>query len=161
MAITPSTISILDANRINRQVTFDLLPSGYYTPHHVIESNGAVNGAANPLYATEALRTYGSVVGDGLTLNLANTAQRAFTSLAPGSAPVDVVIINPFLASEQGLTIAETIWVDPTGATAVESAGGTSIPLEPGQSITFPRTIQAVSWIAATAGHKIVAYQRA
>ena len=70
---------------------------------------------------------------------------------------VACVVTNPTTAAEQGIGAAEAIWVNAVTA-ASASAGATSIPVEAGQSMTFGPTLQAISWIAATTGHKVSGY---
>lgn len=67
-------------------------------------------------------------------------------------------IVNPTTLTEQGIAGAEAIWVNVLGVAVGTAGGGTSFPLEPGQSVTIDPTTNAISWIAATTGHKIAGY---
>lgn len=86
-----------------------------------------------------------TVPSQSLTLTTGGTAQNLFTAYEVARG---CTITNPSTATE-------TIWVN-FFTTAVGAEGNTSIPLVPGQSIgcAGPMTT-AVSWIAATTGHKI------
>jgi S-formylglutathione hydrolase FrmB len=88
-----------------------------------------------------------------LTLAAGGTAQ-LFQS---AGSVVGCVVVNPTTATEQGIGAAEVIWVNVVG-TAVQLAGGTSIPVEAGSSLSIGPTSKAISWIAATTGHLIAGY---
>jgi len=89
-----------------------------------------------------------------LTLAVAGVAQ----NFQNAGNSVFCVIKNPASATEQGITTAEAVWVNLTG-TAVAAAGGASISLEPDEAQTVGWTGgAAISWVAATAGHKIEGY---
>jgi hypothetical protein len=96
-----------------------------------------------------------------LTLAGAATPQALFVA---GEAGNGGVIENPLLNTATGQNItpttAESIWYDLTGAVPVMAAGGTSMELAPGQTVALPGgLVNSVSWIAATAGHRIAAYR--
>jgi hypothetical protein len=92
-----------------------------------------------------------------LTLASAGVAQ----NFQNAGVSVFCVIKNPATATEQGIGTAEAIWVNVTG-TAVAGGGGASISLEPDESQTVGWTGGlAISWVAATAGHKIEGYCQA
>ena len=68
-------------------------------------------------------------------------------------------IVNPLLAVDQGLTVAEVLFVNQVGPANV-IANGTTIALEPGQSYTIiPNTTTPVSVASASANHKFTAVQ--
>lgn len=156
MSVTPGTLAVKDGAGVAQQLNTDVWAGGSETPHQVLEIAGAPVGNTNPSFSTEPIHTF-AVLGGSLTLAVTNTAQNA---QAANSTPLTVTVVNPFTATEQGIANAESIWVNPTGA-AAQVSGGASIPLEPGQSITFVKTVQAVSWVAVTAGHKICGYSEA
>ncbi len=63
-------------------------------------------------------------------------------------------IINPILAADQGLAVAESLFVDFTGP-AYSYVTGTTIELEPGESISIPANSLTGAWVcSATGGHK-------
>ena len=96
------------------------------------------------------------VSGTPAILGVNGTAQSLF---ARGEVTRSCAIINPTTAAEQNVAAAEAIWVDFTGAAAVAASGGTSIPIEAGSAIACPGPLTtSVSWIAATAPHRITAY---
>lgn len=68
-------------------------------------------------------------------------------------------IVNPLLAADQGLTVAEVLYVDQVEAAGVV-ANGTTIALQPGQSYTvIPYTTTPVTVASQSAGHKFTAVQ--
>jgi len=88
---------------------------------------------------------------------IGGTAQILFSS---GEVDNGAIIFNPQTAAQQNIATAESIWYDITGAIAVMHAGGTSVELFPGQTLPVPRGIvTALSWIAATTGHRISGYK--
>ena len=63
-------------------------------------------------------------------------------------------IVNPLLATDQGIVTAEVLYVNPV-TTATTSANGTTIALQPGQSFSLiPGSTLPVSVNAATTGHR-------
>jgi hypothetical protein len=77
--------------------------------------------------------------------------------IAIGIGPNGGVITNPLLAADQGISVAEVLYVDPVG-----NCGGGSLPaanhtvfaLQPGQSWTvIPGQVTATYVNAATASH--------
>jgi hypothetical protein len=94
--------------------------------------------------------------GGAMTLSQAAIAQNLFTA---AEVVHGCLITNPQSAADQGISAAEEIWVSVTG-TAVPGAGTASIPIPPGSSFSCGAGLTtAVSWIAATQGHKISAYK--
>lgn len=88
-----------------------------------------------------------------LTLATGGTAQDLSTVRTAGDA-ISCLVKNPLTATDQGIASAERVWINfLTTATATSGAG--SIPLEPGDWIIVGPQTGAVSWIAATTGHKI------
>lgn len=85
----------------------------------------------------------GSYTDRSLSITTGGTAQNI---VATNSSRKSVIIQNP--SSEK-----ESIFVNPTGTA---TANGDSLELTPGGSITFATT-QAISVLAATTGHKVVA----
>ena len=68
-------------------------------------------------------------------------------------------IVNPMLAADQGLTVAEVLYVNQVQPASVV-ANGTTIALQPGQSYTvIPNTTTAVSVASASANHKFTSVQ--
>jgi hypothetical protein len=68
-------------------------------------------------------------------------------------------IVNPAAAADQGLAVAEVLFVNQVG-NATTNANGTTIALQPGQSYTvIPLTTTAVSVAALSANHKFTAVQ--
>ncbi|HUZ33906.1 MAG TPA: hypothetical protein VMV19_17630 [Xanthobacteraceae bacterium] len=62
-------------------------------------------------------------------------------------------IANPYLASDQGITHAETLFIDLINPAALEDTA-TTFPLQPGESYALPWNLTSnVSVNAATAGH--------
>jgi hypothetical protein len=96
------------------------------------------------------------VSGTPAILGVNGTAQSLF---ARGEVTRSCAIINPSTAADQNIGASEEIWVDFTGVAAVAASGGTSIPIPAGQAIACPGPLTtSVSWIAATAPHRITAY---
>ena len=94
--------------------------------------------------------------GGAMMLSQAATAQVLFTA---GEVAHGCLITNPLTAADQGVAGAEEIWVS-VAATATQSAATPSIPIPPGASFSCGGGLtSAVSWIAATQGHKISAYK--
>jgi hypothetical protein len=94
--------------------------------------------------------------GGAMTLAQAATAQLLFNA---GEVAHGCLITNPLNATDQGIGTAEQIWVS-VAATASQSAASSSIPIPPGSSFSCGGGLTtAVSWIAATQGHKISAYK--
>jgi hypothetical protein len=64
-------------------------------------------------------------------------------------------ITNPLLATDQGISTAEPLIVDPTGASPGLNANGTSIALQPGQNWPIiPGQVTATMVNATTSNHK-------
>jgi hypothetical protein len=94
------------------------------------------------------------------------TGPATITSTTPGT-PVTAIdvnqaggyIVNPTLASDQGVATAEPLYVNQvTGATL--TANGTTVALQPGQSYSvIPNTTTPVTASAASANHKFTAVQ--
>lgn len=90
----------------------------------------------------------------GVAQNFQNATSNSGQAL---QSPVQCVLVNPATATEQGIATAEEIWVSVFGA-AVLSAGSTSIAIEAGDNIRFLPATNAISWNAATTGHKVSGY---
>jgi hypothetical protein len=86
-----------------------------------------------------------------------NATNASGSGYASTQTPVACLIVNPTTANEQGIAAAEAIWYNVVGTAAV-AAGGQSIPLEAGANVIVYPATNAVSWIAATTGHKIAGY---
>jgi hypothetical protein len=115
--------------------------------------------AQNPIYVTISGGTINSpsvtpaAPSGSLILTAGGTAQ---PFAGAGTANHGCTIVNPSTAALQGLSAAETAWIDITGAAAVQAAGATSIPLLPGASFSCPPGMTTgISWNAATTGHKL------
>ena len=70
-------------------------------------------------------------------------------------------ITNPLLASDQGIAVAEVLYINPTGINATTSANGTTFALQPGQTwFIIPGQTTTTTANATTSGHKysIVVY---
>ena len=89
----------------------------------------------------------------GGTLTLASGGAASTLSASTTTAR-SCLIQNPSTATGQGIATAETIWVNYV-TTATAASGGSSFEVVSGGNITTPQTTLAVSWIAATTGHKI------
>ncbi len=64
-------------------------------------------------------------------------------------------ITNPLSATDQGITTAEPLILDPTSVSPGLNANGTAIALQPGQTfLLIPGQTTAVMVNAATSGHK-------
>lgn len=98
-------------------------------------------------------RIFPLAVTGSLTLTTGGTAQNAEAAQSSND-PISCLIKNPLSSTDQGIATAERVYVNAQG-TAAAAAGGSSVSLEAGDwMITGPQT-GAVSWIAATTGHKI------
>src|SRR5579859_7862147 len=82
-------------------------------------------GLIVPAHAQQNTNFTPKVPTGNLTLAAGGTAQ----AFQVAGAIVGCVIVNPTTATEQGISAAETIWVNLTG-TAAAAAGGASIPVE-------------------------------
>lgn len=68
-------------------------------------------------------------------------------------------IVNPLTAADQGLSVAEVLYVDQVEP-ANTSANGTTIALQPGQSYTvIPNTTTPVTVASASPNHKFTAVE--
>jgi hypothetical protein len=73
---------------------------------------------------------------------------------AIGALPNGGFITNPVDAADQGLAVAEVLYVDPVGAAGL-AANGTTFALYPGQSWPIiPGQTTPTSVNAASSGHK-------
>lgn len=95
---------------------------------------------------------------DGLALTLGGAAQ---TAIASNTSRKGCTIQNPATATDQGIATADNLYVNFGGTAA---AASTSFELTPGQSISCSPlgigTITSnVSVVAATTGHKVVAWE--
>ena len=91
-------------------------------------------------------------VTGNLVLTTANAPQELVPFVINGG-----FLYNPSLAAYQGIPVAESIWYDLTGAPAQVGAGGTSLELQPGSLLNLFGMTTSISWVAATALHKISA----
>jgi hypothetical protein len=67
-------------------------------------------------------------------------------------------IVNPSGATDQGISVPEVLYVDPTGNAAVLQANGTCFALFPGQSWqAIPEQATSTAVNAQTSGHKFSA----
>lgn len=74
--------------------------------------------------------------------------------LAIAANPNGGIITNPYTATDQGLSVAETLYVNPVSY-ASTSANGTTFALLPGQSwVIIPGQSTATYVNAASGGHK-------
>jgi hypothetical protein len=68
-------------------------------------------------------------------------------------------ITNPSSAADQGLTTAESLFVNPVGAAQLQ-ANDTTVELKPGQTYPIiPSSVQPVSVASASAAHKFTSVQ--
>lgn len=117
-------------------------------PMPVTTTGGGVT--LTPIYLTPT--------NDSLSLTTGGTAQNAIASNATRKG---CTIQNPATATDQGIATAENIYVNFGGTAA---AASTSFELTPGQSIScsplgIGTITSAVSVVAATTGHKIIAVE--
>lgn len=117
-----------------------------FLQQHVICDAGCTLGSATTPAAFSG--TYAIATG-GSAQNLAAAAE-----IVNGC-----IIKNPQSATEQGIAAAESLRVNFV-TTATQTAGGTTIELEPGVAIPCPgKTTLAISINAATTGHKLEGYR--
>ncbi len=90
-----------------------------------------------------------------LTLSAGGVAQTLMAA-QPASSPIACMFRNPDTTADQGVT-AEIAYINTVG-TAVASQAGASITLNPGDAIVTGPQTRAISWIAATTGHKLQAW---
>lgn len=75
-----------------------------------------------------------------------------------GTATHGGLILNPSSAAQQGISTAESLFVNFTGGEAVASAGGQSFEILPGGTLTIPGGLStSISVIASTTGHTFTA----
>lgn len=97
-----------------------------------------------------------SAPSGSMTLTTGGTAQNIF---ATNEIVHGCLISNPLSATDQGISVAENIYVSFI-TTAVSGGAVATTPLYPGQSLPCPGGLTtAISWIAATTGHKINAWK--
>lgn len=66
-------------------------------------------------------------------------------------------IVNPQLAIDQGLSVADVLFIDPTGKAALQETA-TTIPLQPGEMYTIQGGSTKPVWVnSAVAGHRFTA----
>lgn len=66
-------------------------------------------------------------------------------------------IVNPQVSSDQELSIAEVIFVDPTGPAALQETA-TTVPLQPGETYTIEGGSNSSVWVnAVSSGHSFTA----
>jgi hypothetical protein len=147
------SLNIRDGTGAALQVAAEASLAGVLTPHSVPEVAGTPVTGTNPLPTTDKTLTYGAASGNTVLVS-AGVAQLL---QAAGTTPVRITVVNPLSASDQAISVAERIYVNPVGAAAA-GGGGANIPLELGQAITFGPTTGAISWVAATGGHTICAF---
>ena len=124
-------------------------------------------GGANPSGALTVLQVDAN--GNVLTMAAGESAYTprapsGVTTLASGGAAITLcaagevtrggLISNPSTAAAQNVATAESIFVNLIG-TATTTPGGNVFEVLPGASFPLPPLTTAVSWTAATAGHKI------
>ncbi len=89
------------------------------------------------------------------------------TQITTGGTPVIAIsananggyITNPALNTDQGITTAEAILVDPVNPPSL-SANGTTVSIQPGGTyLVIPGSVNPVYVNAATGGHKFTAVQ--
>jgi hypothetical protein len=88
------------------------------------------------------------------------------TSATPGTAVIAIAvnqsggyIVNPMLATDQGLSAAEVLYVNQC-QNAQTAAYGTTLALQPGQAYTvIPNTTTPVTVASASANHRFTAVQ--
>lgn len=103
-----------------------------------------------PAMAQQQARVTGPSIANANNLTTGGTAQNLF---AAGEVGRGCAITNPSTATER-------IWVN-FATTAQQGIAATDIPVEIGSSMNCPPgpLTNAVSWIAATTNHQIVASQ--
>jgi D-lyxose ketol-isomerase len=91
----------------------------------------------------------------GLAVSTPSTAGLAVNAIAANQS--GGYIVNPLLATDQGLATAEVLYVNQVTDADVQ-ANGTTVALEPGQSYTvIPNTTTPVSVASQSASHKFTA----
>jgi hypothetical protein len=122
--------------------------------HVLVDQFGVPLGVAGNELAVRNRTVVPAACTGNLTLANANQPQSAQQAQA---SPVTIILYNPDNAVDQGIGAAEPIWINAVGPAAAAS-GGSSIKLNPGASIVIGPIVGAVSWVAASAGHKIEGY---
>ena len=90
-------------------------------------------------------------------INYSVSASGVSTPVIP-AGPNGGIITNPVYATDQGISTAEILYVDPTGAAPTLYANNTTFELLPGQTWTvIPGQISITNVTANTAGHKFSA----
>lgn len=92
-----------------------------------------------------------------LTNRSFNATTSASNLMAANGSRNYLLIQNPSTAALQGIAVAESAFIDLSGAASV---GGNSIEIQPGGSFTMEGTAvstQAVSVISATTNHRVIA----
>lgn len=88
------------------------------------------------------------------------------TGTSPGVAVIAIdanmsggYIVNPLAAADQGLPVAEVLYINQVTVASL-NANGTTIALQPGQSYTvIPNTTTAVTVASASPNHQFTAVQ--
>jgi hypothetical protein len=90
-------------------------------------------------------------------VNVSITAGGASVVAIPGN-PNGGYITNPLIATDQGISVVEPLYVDPAGSASVLQGNGTVFALQPGQTWTvIPGQTTPTYVNAASAGHKFSA----
>ncbi len=72
--------------------------------------------------------------------------------------PAGGYITNPLTATDQGISIAEALYIDPVGSATMLHGNGTIFALQPGQTWTIiPGQTTLTYANAGTSGHKFTA----
>lgn len=91
-----------------------------------------------------------AIPSGNLTLVAGGSAQLFASSVINGG-----IIYNPSTATFQGIGGAESIWVDIAGSSAAIGGGNASIEVQAGEMFNLFGITGAITWTAATTGHKI------
>ncbi len=79
----------------------------------------------------------------------------------PANPPTGGYITNPLLAADQNLSVAEVLYIDPTGnppSSTAGSANGSVVALQPGQTwLVIAQQTTTTYANAASSGHKFTA----
>ena len=119
---------------------------------------GDPSGGGVPMPTTNAATsTPLTPTGISPSSNLTLVTGGASQTLAAANVCPNFIYINnaTSTAGEGGIAAAESIWVNITGDTSTSTGGGSSIEIAPGVTQPFVAQTVAITWIAATTGHKI------
>ncbi|HEY8685965.1 MAG TPA: hypothetical protein VIO57_10205 [Chloroflexota bacterium] len=152
MADTETTVKFIDGNGAAQTQLSVVTGTGSVAPETALRANGAFVADTNPLPTYDAPHT--PAAGTTTQIAVGGTAVVAITGPVRGG-----YIVNPSAAADQGIGVAESIYVDPVNSpgSAPGAGNGTAMPLVAGQSWTLPCAIPIGATVrvnAASSGHK-------